>query len=60
MVRTIFRDINTTQNSEAYRLLEMHFKDDMFDQVEVLSACAHALGGHGGTAPTGEFIHQIL
>ena len=24
---------------EIYRLLEIHFKDDMFDQVEVHSAC---------------------
>jgi hypothetical protein len=37
-IRTIFIDITTTQNSEAYRLVEIHFKDDMFDQVEVLSA----------------------
>ena len=37
-IRTIFIDITTTQNSEIYRLLEVHFKDDLFDQVEVISA----------------------
>ncbi len=37
-IRTVFIDITTTQNSEIYRLLEIHFKDDLFDQVEVLSA----------------------
>ncbi|MCZ2845960.1 MAG: hypothetical protein O2U61_05615 [Candidatus Bathyarchaeota archaeon] len=37
-IRTVFIDITTTQNSETYRLLEIHFKDDLFDQVEVLSA----------------------
>lgn len=38
---TIFIDITTTQNNETYRLVEIHFKDDMFDQVEVLSACEY-------------------
>jgi len=38
-IRTIFIDITTVDDSEAYRLVEIHFKDDMFDQVEVLSAC---------------------
>ena len=40
-IRTIFIDITTTQNSETYRLLEIYFKDDMFDEVEVLSACEY-------------------
>jgi len=40
-IRTIFIDITTTQDSEAYRLVEVHFKDDMFDQVEVLSSCEY-------------------
>ena len=38
-IRTIFIDITTVNDSEAYRLLEIYFKDDMFDEVEVLSAC---------------------
>ncbi|HEY9189231.1 MAG TPA: hypothetical protein VIM88_00005 [Sulfurovum sp.] len=37
-MRTVFIDITTTQNSETYRLLEVRFKDDLFDEVEVLAA----------------------
>lgn len=37
-IRTVFLDITTTKNIETYRLLEVHFKDDLFDQVEVFSA----------------------
>ncbi len=37
-IRTIFIDITTTQDIETYRLTEIYFKDDMFDEVEVLSA----------------------
>jgi hypothetical protein len=40
-IRTVFIDITTTQNTETYRLLEVHFKDDLFDQVEVLSTCEY-------------------
>ena len=40
-IRTIFIDITTTQNSETYRLLEIYFKDDMFDEIEVISACEY-------------------
>lgn len=40
-IRTVFIDITTTQNKETYRLLEVHFKDDLFDQVEVLSASTY-------------------
>ncbi len=35
--RTIFIDITTINNSETYRLLDIYFKDDMFDEVEVLA-----------------------
>ena len=37
-IRTVFLDITTIKNIETYRLLEVHFKDDLFDQLEVLSA----------------------
>ena len=40
-MRTIFIDITTVNDSEAYRLVEIHFKDDMFDRVEVFSACEY-------------------
>ena len=40
-IRTIFIDITTINDSETYRLLEIHFKDDMFDEVEVLSSCEY-------------------
>ena len=40
-IRTVFIDITTIKNSETYRLLEVHFKDDLFDQVEVLSASTY-------------------
>jgi len=40
-VRTIFIDITTVADKETYRLLEVHFKDDLFDEVEVLSACEY-------------------
>jgi len=34
-------DITTIDDSEIYRLLEIHFKDDLFDEVEVLSVCEY-------------------
>ena len=37
-IRTIFIDITATDDIEYYRLLEVHFEDDMFDEVEVVSA----------------------
>lgn len=37
-IRTVFIDITTTKNKEAYRLLEISFKEDLFDTVEVVSA----------------------
>ena len=37
-IRTIFIDITTVDDRETYCLVEIHFKDDMFDEVEVLSA----------------------
>lgn len=37
-IRTVFIDITTTKNNEIYRLLEISFKDDLFDTVEVVSA----------------------
>jgi hypothetical protein len=41
-IRTIFFiDITTVNDSESYRLLEIHFKDDLFDEVEVLSSCEY-------------------
>jgi hypothetical protein len=40
-IRTIFIDISTINDNESYRLLEIHFKDDLFDEVEVLSACEY-------------------
>jgi len=40
-IRTIFIDITTVNDKEAYRLIEIHFKNDMFDDVEVLAACEY-------------------
>ncbi len=40
-IRTIFIDITAVNDSETYRLLDIHFKDDIFDQVEALSACEY-------------------
>ena len=40
-IRTIFIDITTVSDSEAYRLLEICFKDDLFDEVEVFSTCEY-------------------
>jgi hypothetical protein len=40
-IRTIFIDITTANNSESYRQLEVCFKEELFDEVEVLSACAY-------------------
>ena len=40
-IRTIFIDITTVDNNEAYCLQEVRFKNDMFDEVEVLSACKY-------------------
>jgi len=37
-IRTIFTDITTINDSETFRLLEIHFKVDLFDEVEVLFA----------------------
>ena len=37
-IRPIFITITTTEKKEAYRLLEVCFEDDMFDEVEVVSA----------------------
>jgi hypothetical protein len=34
-------DLTTVNDSESYRLLEIHFKDDLFDEVEVLSSCEY-------------------
>lgn len=40
-IRTIFIDITTSNERESYRLLEICFKDDMFDDIEVLSSCEY-------------------
>jgi len=40
-IRTIFIDITTTKNTEIYRLVEICFKDDLFDKGEVVSACEY-------------------
>ena len=40
-IRTIFIDITATRNKESYRLLEVRFKEDSFDEVEVLSVCEY-------------------
>ena len=40
-IRTIFIDITTDEEKETYRLLEVRFKDNMFDKVEVLSSFAY-------------------
>jgi hypothetical protein len=40
-VRTVFIDITTMNDNETYRLLEVRFNNDMFDEVEVLSAFAY-------------------
>jgi len=36
-------DITTINNSESYRLLEVCFKEELFDAVEVLSACEYGI-----------------
>lgn len=35
-IRTIFIDITAKDSNEAYRLLELNFENDLFDQVHVL------------------------
>ena len=40
-IRTIFIDITTRKNSESYRLLEVCFHEELFDEVEVLSSCMY-------------------
>ncbi|WP_294951039.1 hypothetical protein [Sulfurovum sp.] len=40
-IRTIFMDITATEKKEAYRLLEVRFNEDLFDELEVLSACKY-------------------
>ncbi|KYJ87552.1 DUF6997 domain-containing protein [Sulfurovum riftiae] len=40
-IRTIFIDITTVNDSETYRLLEVRFNNDMFDEVEVSAACEY-------------------
>jgi len=37
----LLMDILTVNDSETYRLLEVCFKEDMFDGVEVLAACGY-------------------
>ena len=37
-IRTIFIDITTVENRETYRLLEIHFRNDMFDDIEIKAA----------------------
>ena len=37
-IRTIFIDITAVNDREAYRLVEINFKEDMFDQAEVVSS----------------------
>jgi hypothetical protein len=45
-VRTVFIDITTMNDNETYHLLEVRFNNDMFDEVEVLSASAYAATNH--------------
>jgi len=40
-IRIVFIDITTTNDTESYRLLEVRFNDDRFDEVEVVSACEY-------------------
>ncbi len=40
-IRTIFIDITTNSDSERYRIVEVCFCNDLFDKVEVLSACSY-------------------
>lgn len=35
-IRTVFIDITSKDNDEVYRLLEVNFENDLFDQVQVL------------------------
>jgi len=37
-IRTIFIDITTVEDRETYRLLEIDFKNDMFDDIEIIAA----------------------
>ena len=37
-IRMIFIDITTVGERETYRLLEIHFKNDMFDDIEIIAA----------------------
>jgi hypothetical protein len=43
-VRTVFIDVTSGDNGEAYRLLEIHFKHDMFDDVETKKAYEYNFG----------------
>ena len=40
-IRTIFIDITAVNDREIYRLVEIYFKEDMFDQTEVVSSCKY-------------------
>jgi len=40
-IRTVFIDITATAKKEVYRLLEVRFNENLFDEVEVVSACEY-------------------
>lgn len=40
-IRTIFIDITTFDSKETYRMLEIQFKNDSFDEIAVASACEY-------------------
>jgi len=43
LIRTIFIDITARKERESYRLLEIRFNDDKFDEIEVVSACEYRI-----------------
>lgn len=40
-IRTIFIDITTKQSVEEYRLLELLFEDNNFDQINIIKSCLY-------------------
>jgi hypothetical protein len=44
-IRTIFMDITTLHDNEIYRMVEIVFKENLFDEVEVLSAHIYEYSG---------------
>jgi hypothetical protein len=44
-IRTVFMDITAQHGNETYRMVEIVFKENLFDKVEVLSAHIYEYSG---------------